>query len=96
VEIDDTGTVAYFPSRKTVAEEDNGIYKFNFGKVKNAAADATTVTLHVTFNLVSLVGPATEGMLKVKIGGVDATLPGFSVVAPVSKSNIDYRSQIVK
>ena len=57
----------------------------NFGNVKNAAkSDATNVTLDLTFNLVSFAATMASGDLKAKIGGQDATLPGFTSVEPVS------------
>ena len=62
----------------------------NFGNVKNAAkSDATNVTLDLTFNLVSFVGTMANDVLKAKIGGQDATLPGFTSVEPVSENISD-------
>ena len=57
----------------------------NFGNVKNGAkSDATNVTVDVTFNLVSFADTLADGVLKAKIGGQDATLPGFTSVEAVS------------
>ena len=88
VEIIDTGTVAYFPPRSTVDEVDGTKLKINFGNVKNAAPEATNVTLDVTFNLISFEGALTADTLKVTIGGVDVTLPLFEAVAVVSVKSI--------
>ena len=88
VEIVDTGTVAYFPPRSTVDEVDGTKLKINFGNVKNAAPEATNVTVDVTFNLKSFEGALTADTLKVKIGGVDVTLPLFEAVAVVSVKSI--------
>ena len=88
VEIVDTGTVAYFPPRSTVDEVDGNKLKINFGNVKNAAPDATNVTVDVTFNLKSFEGALTADTLKVKIGGVDVTLPVFEAAAVVSIKSI--------
>ena len=89
VEIIDTGTVAYFPPRSTVDEVDGTKLKINFGNVKNAAPEATNVTVDVTFNLISFEGALTADTLKVKIGGVDVTLPLFEAAAVVSINTID-------
>ena len=84
VEVVDTGTVAYFPPRHMVDEIDGEKLKVNFGNVKNAAKTLdTNVTLDVTFNLKSFVGTLADGDLKAKVGGKDATLPGFTSVEPV-------------
>ena len=88
VEIVDTGTVAYFPPRSTVDEVDGTKLKINFGNVKNAAPEATNVTVDVTFNLISFEGALTADTLKVKIGGVDVTLPLFEAAAVVSVKSI--------
>ena len=88
MEIVDTGTVAYFPPRSTVDEVDGTKLKINFGNVKNAAPDATNVTVDVTFNLISFEGALTADTLKVKIGGVDVTLPLFEAAAVVSVKSI--------
>ena len=84
VEIIDTGKVAYFRPRSTVDEVDGAKLKINFGNVKNADDAATTVTVDLTFNLVDFVGDIAAGDLKAKIGGIDATLPGFTSAEPVS------------
>ena len=85
VEIVNTGTVAYFPPRHTIDKVDGDKLFVNFGNVKNAAkSDATNVTLDLTFNLVSFAATMASGDLKAKIGGQDATLPGFTSVEPVS------------
>ena len=88
MEIVDTGTVAYFPPRSTVDEVDGTKLKINFGNVKNAAPEATNVTLDVTFNLISFEGALTADTLKVTIGGVDVTLPLFEAAAVVSIKTI--------
>ena len=88
VEIVDTGTVAYFPPRSTVDEVDGTKLKINFGNVKNAAPDATNVTVDVTFNLISFEGTLAADTLKATIGGVDVTLPLFEAAAVVSIKTI--------
>ena len=88
VEIVDTGTVAYFPPRSTVDEVDGAKLKINFGNVKNAAPDATNVTVDITYNLISFVGGLPEDTLKVTIGGIDVPLQSFYAVSVVSRKTI--------
>ena len=79
-----TGTVAYFPPRRNVDEVDGDKLKVNFGKIKNAAADPTSVTFDITFNIVSHEGTVASADITAKIGGQDVTLPEFTTTTAVS------------
>ena len=88
VEVVNSGTVAYFPARKDVDEVDGQKLKINWGNLKNAAVPAadTNVIFDVAFNILhDHAGGDCDSCLGLSIGGVDITLPSFTVsLTPVS------------